>query len=231
MMMADELGYISTETVSLFASLEVFHDYILAHDDIIDQDDTRRGSPTLHTAMQSNLAIYTIPDRKHFGQAQAIIGGDVLYSICQDMVLDSDIKASRKIILLKILTQTMQHVARGRYKQFLSDYIPLDDISLDDIIQHNLINVTSSYTFLFPLQFGQAVATGDGTISDDLRLFADNLGILFQTGDDIIGLFGDPTVTGKSASGDIIQGKKTIPMYLTYQHATESEQKFLNEKV
>jgi geranylgeranyl diphosphate synthase type I len=231
MMMADELDYPSSESVGVFAALEVFHDYLLVHDDIIDQDEIRWNSPTLHKAMQSNLSDHDIDDRQHFGYAQAMIGGDVLYSICQDMILDSDIKSSRKIVLLKILTQTMQHVARGRYKQFLSDYIPLSQISLEYIIEHNLINVTSSYTFLFPLQFGQAVAIGEAEISPVLREFANNLGILFQTGDDIIGLFGDPTITGKSAHGDIVQGKKTIPIYLAYQNAIESDQVFLHEKL
>ena len=231
MMMADELWYLSSESVQVFSCLEIFHDFILAHDDIIDQDETRWWADTLHVAMRSNLSEYTIDDRKHFGHAQSIIGWDVLYSIAQDMILDSDIKSARKIVLLKILTQTMQHVARGWYKQFLSDYISLSDISLEYIIEHNLINVTSSYSFLFPLQFGQAIATGDSDISPYLREFADNLGILFQTGDDIIGLFGDPAVTGKSADGDIIQGKKTIPMYLAYTHAPADDKIFLNEKV
>lgn len=231
MMMADELWYLSSESVQVFSCLEIFHDFILAHDDIIDQDETRWWADTLHVAMRSNLSEYTIDDRKHFGHAQSIIGWDVLYSIAQDMILDSDIKSARKIVLLKILTQTMQHVARGWYKQFLSDYISLSDISLEYIIEHNLINVTSSYSFLFPLQFGQAIATGDSDISPDLREFADNLGILFQTGDDIIGLFGDPSVTGKSADGDILQGKKTIPMYLAYTHAPADDKIFLNEKI
>ena len=147
------------------------------------------------------------------------------------MILESNIKSSRKIVLLKILSQTMQHVARGRYKQFLSDYIPLSDISLEYIIEHNLINVTSSYSFLFPFQFGQAIATGNAEISPELREFAHNLGILFQTGDDIIGLFGNPEVTGKSADGDILQGKKTIPMYLAYTHAPEQDKDFLNTRI
>lgn len=231
MMMADELDFISSEYISVFSCLEIFHDFILAHDDIIDRDETRRGADTLHVAMRNNIAQHPVDDRTHFGHAQAIIGGDVLYSIAQDMILDSDLKSNRKIILLKILTQTMQHVARGRYKQFLSDYIPLCDISLDYIIQHNLIDVTGSYSFLFPLQFGQAIATGDASISSELRSFADNLGILFQTGDDLIGLFGDPSVTGKSADGDIIQGKKTIPMYMTYTHTPEEDKNRLNEKL
>ncbi len=231
MMMADELWYPSTESTSVFSCLEIFHDFILAHDDIIDQDETRWGAETLHAAGRTNLWAYTIDDRRHFGHAQAIIWWDILYSIAQDMILDSDLKSSRKITLLKILTQTMQHVARGWYKQFLSDYIPLCDISLDYIIQYNLIDVTGSYSFLFPLQFGQAIATDDATISPDLRLFADNLGIVFQTGDDIIGLFGDPSVTGKSDSWDILQWKKTIPMYFTYTHAPETDKNWLNEKL
>lgn len=228
MIMADELDYPSSESMSVFASLELFHDYILAHDDIIDQDDIRWNNPTLHKGMQENLSQYAIADRQHFWHAQAIIAGDVLYSICQDMILDSDLKSSRKITLLKILTQTMQHVAWGWYKQFLSDYIPLSEMTLEYIIEHNLINVTGSYTFLFPLQFGQAVAIGEMEITQELREFANNLGILFQTGDDVIGLFGDPSVTGKSDSGDIIQGKKTIPMYFAYQNAPDAEKEFLS---
>jgi len=228
MMMADELWYSSSESISIFSCLEIFHDFILAHDDIIDQDESRRGADTLHVAMRNHFSTYEIDDRNHFWHAQAIIWGDILYSIAQDTILDSDLKSSRKVVLLKILTQTMQHVARGWYKQFLSDYMPLSDISLEYIIEHNLINVTSSYSFLFPLQFGQAIATGDAEISPDLREFADNLGILFQTGDDIIGLFGDPSVTGKSADGDILQGKKTIPMYMTYMYAPTEDKDWLN---
>jgi geranylgeranyl pyrophosphate synthase len=91
--------------------------------------------------------------------------------------------------------------------------------------------VTSSYSFLFPLQFWQTIATGDNTIDPELREFANNLGILFQTWDDIIGLFGDPSVTGKSDSGDIIQGKKTIPMYLAYHNAPKDDKTFLNDNL
>ena len=228
MIMADELWYPSSESTSVFSCLEIFHDFILSHDDIIDLDDTRWGWPTLHAAMRSNIDQHNILDRRHFGMSQWMIGGDILYSLSQDMILDSDIKSSRKIVLLKVLTQTMQHVARGWYKQFLSDYIPLSDLSLEYIIENNLINVTSSYTFLFPLQFGQAIATGDLELSSELREFGNNLGILFQTGDDIIGLFGDPSVTGKSDSGDITQGKKTIPMYMTYMHAPTADKDWLN---
>ncbi len=229
MMMADELWYPATESTSVFSCLEIFHDFILAHDDIIDQDEKRRWADTLHVAMRDNLKDYPITDRHHFGHAQAIIWWDVLYSLAQDMILDSDLKSSRKITLLKILSHTMQHVARWWYKQFLSDYIPLSEINLEYIIQHNLIDVTSSYSFLFPLQFGQAIATWDDIISPELRTFSDNLGILFQTGDDIIWLFGDPSVTGKSDHGDITQGKKTIPIYLAYTNAPQSDKDFLNE--
>ena len=227
MMMADELDYPSTESLGVFCALEVFHDFILAHDDIIDRDAVRRNQPTLHTAMQSNLADLMIADRQHFGHAQAIIGWDVLYALSQECIIDSDLKSSRKIALLKLMTQTMQSVARGRYKQFLSDYLPLSEVSLDYIITHNLIDVTGRYTFLFPLLFGHIIATGERAIDPELTIFADELGIVFQTGDDVIGLFGDPTVTGKSDSGDIIQGKKTIPMYFAYQHAPAEDKVFL----
>jgi geranylgeranyl pyrophosphate synthase len=148
--------------------------------------------------------------------------------MAQSYIFDADINDSRKIVLLKTMNEAMLDVARGRYKQFLSDSMRIADVSLDYILDYNLWQVTGSYTFLFPLRFGHAVATGDMSIDPLMMELCRCVGILFQTGDDVIGLFGDPTVSGKSNDGDIIQGKKTIPMHFAYIHAN-SEQKSLLE--
>ncbi len=230
MIMANELWYDSKNNPIPFTSLEVFHDFLLIHDDIIDQDEMRRWKPTLHMTMQENLWLEN-NNKKHFGHAQAIIWGDVVYALAQDIILKSHIHTEKKITLLQLLSTAMQNVARWRYKQFLSDYIKLEDISLDYIIQYNLIDVTSSYSILFPLQFWQAIATGNPNISNELRIFAHSLWIIFQTGDDILGLFGDQNITGKSNNGDLIQGKKTIPLYFTYHYAPKEEKDFLTNTI
>lgn len=230
LLLANEWGFESEKYLDVFCALEIFHDFILSHDDIIDEDKIRRWTDTMRTAMSKNLAQYTIHNRIHFWRSQAIIGGDILYSLAQECILQSTIDTEKKLQLIQLLSTSFQDVAHGRYMQFLSDYMPISDVSLDYIVQHNLIEVTSSYSFVFPFQFGSILATGQNEIPKNLLEFAYKLGITYQVSDDLIGLFGDEQSSWKSNSGDIIQWKKTIPMYYTYQHASKSEQQFLLQR-
>lgn len=228
LMYAEECGMKIAENTSVFAALEVFHDFILAHDDIIDQDAMRRWSPTIHTRLQTAYPHLQIQDKQHFWESLAIIGGDVLHAIAQQYVLyNKHVEDSKKVLLMKIMNEAMLAVTRWWYKQFLSDSMAIADVSLEYIINYNLKEVTGSYTFLFPLRFGQALATGNSATDPVLETLLTAVWILFQTGDDIIGLFGDPKKSGKSNHGDIIQGKKTIPVYFAYQYASPEEKSIL----
>lgn len=219
MMYAKELGLDIPTLGNLFCSLEVFHDFILAHDDIVDEDAIRRWDPTIHTRLETAYPHLTIHDRQHFWQALAMIGWDVLHAMAQSYIFDAAISDSTKIVLLRTMNEAMLDVAWGRYKQFLSDSMKIADVSLDYIVEYNLRQVTGSYSFLFPLRFGYALARETMEIDPLMKDLCRYVGILFQTGDDMIWLFGDPAVTGKSNDGDIIQGKKTIPLYFAYQYA------------
>lgn len=231
MMYAQELWYDSTLVDPIFCALEVFHDFILAHDDIVDQDTMRRGAPTIHARLQSTYADLAIHDRKHFGQALAMIWGDVLHAMAQSYIFDADISDTSKILLLKTMNEAMLDVAWGRYKQFLSDSMSIADVSLDYILEYNLWQVTGSYTFLFPLRFGYALGRDSMEVDPLMIELCRYVGILFQTGDDVIGLFGDPSITWKSNDGDITQWKKTIPVYFAYHHANVEQKSLLNALV
>jgi geranylgeranyl pyrophosphate synthase len=209
---------------AIFNALEVFHDFILAHDDIVDQDAMRWGNPTIHTRLQTAYPDITIRDREHFWKSLAMIWWDVLHAMAQSYIFDADLDDSRKLLLLRTMNEAMLDVARGWYKQFLSDSMQISEVSLEYILEYNLWQVTGCYTFLFPLRFGMVLARGTMQIDPAMLELCRYVGILFQTGDDVIGLYSDPATSGKSNYGDITQGKKTIPLHFAYISAT-SEQK------
>ena len=200
-------------------SLELFHKYLLAHDDIIDEDAARYNAPTLHAAMAKGHG-------KHFGESMGIIGGDLLASASYRAILDSPISNDRKVALLNLLATATEEVAWGWYDQFLMDSLPLGDTTLTyERIEQSIIWVTGKYSIKLPLLFGYALA--DSKAPDLLEPLADTLGALYQTGDDLIGLFGDRARTGKSNSGDILQGKKTLPVIFAYENAPDKDKRTL----
>jgi geranylgeranyl diphosphate synthase type I len=107
------------------------------------------------------------------------------------------------------------------------DYMKLSSAQLTkEKIIESINWVTSTYTIKFPMYFGYLLAGKE--IPKGLDTFVLDLGVLFQTGDDLIGIFGDPEVTQKSNYGDIVQGKKTMPMWFTYTSANEESKKKLD---
>jgi geranylgeranyl pyrophosphate synthase len=201
-------------------ALETFHKYLLAHDDIIDRDDIRYGAPTLHAKMTQTYS--HSPDSKHVGTSLAIIGGDLLEAMTHKIILSSHLPSDTKIGLEMLIVQAVEEVSWGWYDQFLMDYLPLDSQELSfERIENSIIWVTGKYSIKLPLLFGYAVAGQQSP--EGLERLSDKLGALYQTGDDLIGLFGDEASTGKSNVGDILQGKKTLPIWLTYQNASAGD--------
>lgn len=213
---AQSLG---TTIIRPHVALELFHKFLLAHDDIIDQDAVRYGVPALHAAMAGSKGI-------HFGEAMGIIGGDLLASASYRTILESPMADERKIALQKLLVTATDEVAWGWYDQFLMDSLPLNDPTVTiERIEQSIIWVTGKYSIKLPLLFGYAIA--GKRPPKDLEALADTLGALYQTGDDLIGLFGDERKTGKSNNGDMTQGKKTLPLFFTYQNAPPNDKRTL----
>jgi len=205
-------------------ALETFHKYLLVHDDIIDQDVTRYGVPTFHAKMAERQQ--KEEEKSHFGESLAIIGGDLMAAATHKIILDADLSSDSKVALERLIIQAVEEVSWGWYDQFLMDYLPLSSDELTfDRIESSIIWVTGRYSIKLPLLFGFAL--GENAPPKQLEEFADSLGALYQTGDDLIGLFGDEKETGKSNYGDIIQGKKTIPVWLAYTHATAQDKSTL----
>ncbi len=209
-------------------ALEAFHKHILAHDDIIDRDEVRYNAPTVHAKM---AGLCPVPaERAHFGNSLAIVAGNLMLAAANKIIAESDLPADVKNSLAALLVQATEEVTWGWYDQFLMDYLPLDSPELSlERIETSTVWVTGKYSTKLPLAFGYAVA--GQPLPAGLAALADTLGKLFQTGDDILGLFGDQVVTGKSNSGDITQGKKTVPMWLAYQAASDVDKAVLRQCV
>lgn len=221
-------------------ALETFHKYLLTHDDIIDRDRIRYSLPTVHAKLEEVLdsvrgaqkSVNTDEEFEqiHFGNALGIIAGDLMEASTYKIIFSTALPSDVQVRLGKLVVQAVEEVVWGWYDQFLMDYLPLSSDKLSyERIEKSIIWVTGKYTMSFPLRYGFAVAGVE--MPEGVEHLADDLGVLFQTGDDLIGLFGDPEISGKSNYGDIIQAKKTIPLWFTYTEATIEDKKRLEQIV
>lgn len=179
------------------AAIELFHSYLLAHDDIIDRDDLRRGGPTLHA--------HFIEQRNdiHRGLSLGILGGDMLCAWAHELLLSlpDAVSAQRAI---RELTRFHSRVVLGQYL----DIEPPDRPTLADIQRaHDL--KTGEYSFLLPLRVGAVIAGANDAFLNHFTPYALHLGRAFQAKDDLLGVFGDPEVTGKPIGADILEGRRT----------------------
>jgi geranylgeranyl pyrophosphate synthase len=215
-----------------YVSLELLHTFLLMHDDMIDKSTLRRGKANiLGSARETFKQKISSSEIEHFANSVAVVGGDTLVLETLQPVLSSSLPDKVKLLLLDLFRKSLQETCYGWYIQFLLDYTPLSEVKPKAILD-SMFWVTGKYTFALPIHFALTVA-GKPWVSlrggvDTLAL---ELGTIFQIGDDIIGLVGDPKKTGKSASSDIEQGKKTLPLYYAYKEAKPVEKKRLESLV
>ncbi|MBZ8178160.1 polyprenyl synthetase family protein [Corynebacterium sp. 3HC-13] len=193
--------------IRAISSLEFIQACALIHDDIIDASDTRRGNPTIHRSVaRTHQESRWCGSADHFGESVAILVGDLALVWAEDMFLESGLSPAA-------LTR-----ARAPWRGMRTEVIggQLLDISLEaagteDIAAANSINLykTAAYTIERPLHLGAAIAGADDTVISALRHYGRDIGVAFQLRDDLLGVFGDPAITGKPAGDDLRQGKRT----------------------
>jgi geranylgeranyl diphosphate synthase type I len=199
-------------------SLELLHDFMLVHDDIIDKSDTRRGKPSMHKMLNNYLAKYH-KDIKFNGQDLAIVAGDVMYataihaflSINEDMVRKE--KALRNFIKAAIFTGS------GEFIELLYGIKDIAKITKQDIYKIYDYK-TAHYTFSSPLCSGAILAGARNEEIQRLTQYGIYLGRAFQIKDDILGMFADEEKIGKSTLTDLQEAKKTLLIWYTYHHSS-----------
>ncbi len=197
-LMGNELfGEIKPDAYHLAAAVELFHNFTLVHDDIMDKAPLRRGKPTVHAV---------------HGEPTALLGGDVMMVVAYDYLNKIDAAYLKKT--LHLFNKTAKEVCEGQ--QLDMDFEKQDHVSLDQYLK--MIELKTSVLLASSLQLGAIIGGASDDNQQHLYEFGRNLGIAFQVQDDYLDAFGDPSKFGKQVGGDIQSNKKTFLMI----HALET---------
>nr|WP_255450101.1 polyprenyl synthetase family protein [Skermania sp. ID1734] len=203
------------------AALELVQACALIHDDIIDSSRTRRGYPTVHVAHAHRHAdAGWRGDSAQFGQGVAILLGDLALAWADDMVRESGLSAEAAERLGPVWSAMRTEVLAGQFLDL--NAVASGDESLDAALRINRYK-TAAYTVERPLHIGAALAGADQALIDAYRAYGTDVGIAFQLRDDLLGVFGDPDVTGKPSGDDLREGKRTALYAIGLQRADEQD--------
>lgn len=203
------------------SALEFIQACALIHDDIIDDSDTRRGNPTVHRAAAANhRAKNWHGDADIFGQNVAILIGDLALVWADDMWHGSGLSTAARDRAHEPWRGMRSEVIGG---QILDISLEASGSESEDLA--NAVNVykTAAYTIERPLHLGAAVAGADEKTIAALRGYGRDIGVAFQLRDDLLGVFGDPEITGKPAGDDLREGKRTVLYSLALKWADEND--------
>lgn len=214
-------GLVDDETLLLFSALELLHACALVHDDVIDDSATRRGMPTAHiqfTELHRTRAWHGSAEQ--FGRSAAILLGDLSLVWADDIVASADLSADGRRRVLRVWSDIRTEVLGGQYLDIVAESSGAESIA-------SAMNVntykTASYTISRPLQLGAAVAADRPDIQAIFHGFGTDLGVAFQLRDDVLGVFGDPAVTGKPSGDDLRAGKRTVLLAEAVNRAEKSD--------
>ncbi|MFI6299724.1 polyprenyl synthetase family protein [Nonomuraea sp. NPDC050790] len=191
--------------VAAGAALELYHAGLLIHDDIMDGSALRRGRPTLHRSLTRPLRH---PAAEPFGNSAAVLLG-VLAQAWADELFGEAGGAPRRLF-----NRMREEVIAGQYLDIQAHLDPTAERALT-VIRYK----TAKYTVERPLQIGGALAGADRSLLEAYSRFGLPLGEAFQLRDDVLGVFGDPGVTGKPVLDDLREGKATVLMAHAFAEA------------
>jgi len=208
-------------------SLELLHDFMLVHDDIIDKSEMRRGKPAMHTLLKKYLS--KNKKAKFSGQDLAIIVGDVMYAMALDAFLAVKENPQRKEAALRKLILAALYTGSGEFIELLLAIKPIEKVTQNDIYKIYDYK-TANYTFASPLTMGATLAGANPIQIKKLSNYGMLLGRAFQIKDDIIGTFGEEKEIGKSNLTDIKEAKRTILLWHAFNHA-KNKDKLMIKKI
>lgn len=204
-LMGNELfSEIQTDAWNIASAIELFHNFTLIHDDIMDKAPIRRGNPTVHAK---------------YNESSALLAGDVMLLQAYEYLNSTDSRIARTLIHL--LNKTGKQVCEGQ--QLDMDFEKATSVTLNDYL--HMIELKTAVLLAVSLQMGSIVAGANETDQQHLYAFGKNLGLAFQVQDDWLDAFGDPEKFGKQSGGDIIQNKKTFLLVKALESASAQQKK------
>ena len=183
------LGGKDEEVLPAALALEVFHNFTLLHDDVMDKADVRRGRPTVHVKWNENTAI---------------LSGDQM--LIEAYKLLSGVPADKLPKVLQLFNKMATEICEGQ--QYDVDFESQEQVAIEEYLK--MIRLKTSVLLATALQIGAYIAGADEQAQEALYQFGINIGLAFQIQDDILDVWGDPKTFGKAVGGDISCNKKTF---------------------
>ncbi len=188
--------------------IEVFHNFTLLHDDLMDKSDLRRGKETVHKKWDSNTAILS-------GDAMLIEAYKYISKVSHQHLPET----------LSLFNQTAMEVCQGQ--QYDMDFESRTDVTVEEYIE--MIRLKTAVLLACSLQIGAMVANASKEDAKHLYDFGINIGLAFQLKDDLLDVYGDSGRFGKPIGGDILNNKKTFLLIKAYQLSNEEQRKTLDK--
>jgi geranylgeranyl diphosphate synthase, type II len=205
---AELFGTPKEKALNAAMAVEIFHNFTLIHDDIMDEAPLRRNKETVHTK---------------WNQSIAILSGDVLFVKAYQLLAKQE--ATHLPQLLELFNRTAIEVCEGQ--QMDMDFESRNDVSIEEYVE--MIRLKTSVLLGCALEMGAIISNASPKDRQAIYNFGQHLGIAFQIQDDILDLYADPETFGKQVGGDVIANKKTMLNLKAYELADATEMKILGE--
>lgn len=189
-------------------AVELFHNFTLMHDDLMDQAPLRRGKPTVHKKWNDNISI---------------LAGDVMLVKVYELLVQT--KNDKLAMVLKAFNQCATEVCEGQQKDMLFEN--MTHVTIDDYL--GMIKQKTAALIGFSVKLGGLLAGEKPGVIENLRNYGVNIGMGFQLMDDILDVYGDRSKFGKQVGGDIIANKKTYLLLKAFELANKEQQSNLTD--
>ncbi len=191
-------------------AMEVYHNYTLIHDDVMDKADIRRGLPTVWTK---------------WGENQAILSGDTMFVLAYEFmanVPDDKLRAA-----MALFTEMAKEIGEGQ--QFDMEFETRNDVTESEYI--NMIRLKTSVLIANCMKLGAMLAGASKEDANNLYSYGETVGLAFQLQDDLLDVYGDPKLFGKKIGGDICCNKKTFLLIKAMELASPEQRKEIEKRM
>ncbi len=207
LMTCEAMGGDPVKAVNVALGIELFHNFTLLHDDVMDRADLRRGQPTVHRKWNDNVAI---------------LSGDTMLNMAARAISQVDDDIVRPMV--DLFNDTAIKVYEGQ--QYDMDFEKRNDVTVDEYMK--MIRLKTSVLLGCACKAGALVVHTDAENADSIYNMAVNLGLAFQLQDDYLDVWGDPVTFGKEIGGDIVNNKKTFLLINAIDHSAGNDAIELN---
>lgn len=199
-------------------AFEIAQDFVLIHDDIMDNSDLRRGKPTIHRIYEKKFG-------KRYGEILGIILGDIACITAFEIIASSSLNNEYKIISQKLFADILLETAYGQVLDIENEYV---DFGFDRIMQFTYLK-SAKYSVIGPMLMGLSVTKFSKSQLAAIEAYGTAIGIGYQLFDDMLGIFGNERTMGKSILLDMHEGKNTLIIHKAKQLADSKDLAVINK--